>query len=445
MPVRSRTAAITPSMSGSNSWVHRGRGSTTAPTTAARRRPGPDGPLGDRSRDPSRSSSRCGARCSCRKRSGGMSASRPRSAATGTPPSTGSGRRAPAPSRAAARRRASSSSPSPTASSSARTPASERRPGPAARAPARGWPAPAPRRLGGHVRERADPPPDREDLVGRRGPAQGRPSSSPAALEQLPQRPGDVVRLRPSPVAKRAATGAAQLEAGSSRGGRRLQPAGPTCAAVTASRESSSAPVGHPPSLDRPGLSWPQIHGGSVSNGQVLDRSAQPAARLNRRATGPRLRSRRGTCDLYAPGHQIHYRHQGDAVRSPGRIGQQRDRRRQPGDPGPRRPHASCTGGTTSRSGCGGSSSWCRASASPTPTTTRCGSGPYWFNCATETTGWQDCRVRTGPPGREREPSPAGPSRRPQVAGPPALGVRRASCSARTSTASGSAPASAPR
>ncbi len=25
------------------------------------------------------------------------------------------------------------------------------------------------------------------------------------------------------------------------------------------------------------------------------------------------------TCDLYAPGHQIHYKHQGDAVRSPSR------------------------------------------------------------------------------------------------------------------------------
>ena len=28
---------------------------------------------------------------------------------------------------------------------------------------------------------------------------------------------------------------------------------------------------------------------------------------------------RDGSCDLYSPGHQIHYRHQGDAVRSPSR------------------------------------------------------------------------------------------------------------------------------
>ena len=39
--------------------------------------------------------------------------------------------------------------------------------------------------------------------------------------------------------------------------------------------------------------------------------SARPATPPTARAT---------TCDLYAPGHQMHYRHQGTAVRSPSRA-----------------------------------------------------------------------------------------------------------------------------
>lgn len=34
----------------------------------------------------------------------------------------------------------------------------------------------------------------------------------------------------------------------------------------------------------------------------------------------PPARRSGSTCDLYAPGHQMHYRHQGDAVRSPAKA-----------------------------------------------------------------------------------------------------------------------------
>ena len=46
--------------------------------------------------------------------------------------------------------------------------------------------------------------------------------------------------------------------------------------------------------------------------------SLHPRIRLDRRAPvagGPTPPE--GSCDLYAPGHQIHYRHQGQAVHSP--------------------------------------------------------------------------------------------------------------------------------
>ena len=45
---------------------------------------------------------------------------------------------------------------------------------------------------------------------------------------------------------------------------------------------------------------------------------------------GAACAARDGSCDLYSPGHQIHYRHQGDAVRSPSRSGRERDPGRHP-------------------------------------------------------------------------------------------------------------------
>ena len=72
--------------------------------------------------------------------------------------------------------------------------------------------------------------------------------------------------------------------------------------------------------------------------------------------------------------------------------------------------------------------------------------GPYWFNCAPESEDWQDCRLpqarRAGVsgqvPGARSVSSPAsGPTAR--------TGSTTRSCSARTTSASGSAHRSAPR
>lgn len=97
-------------------------------------------------------------------------------------------------------------------------------------------------------------------------------------------------------------------------------------------------------------------------------------------------------CDLYEPGHLIHYKHQGGAVRSPGRpvrdtlldgtlatlmIAGGEELRWRHHDPERLRRIIELLRG-------------------------RCvvyldyhalRVGPYWFNCATEQDVWQDCRV----------------------------------------------------
>ncbi len=102
------------------------------------------------------------------------------------------------------------------------------------------------------------------------------------------------------------------------------------------------------------------------------------------------------TCDLYAPGHQIHYKHQGDAVSSPSRIVSNAivdgsrvtlvldDRTElQWRHHEPQRLERILELVPSKRV------------AYPDQHALRI--GPYWFNCATAATGWQDCRVQDGP------------------------------------------------
>jgi hypothetical protein len=102
------------------------------------------------------------------------------------------------------------------------------------------------------------------------------------------------------------------------------------------------------------------------------------------------------TCDLYAPGHQMHYRHQGDAVHSPSRSAR---------DVLVDGTHVQLTmdDGTTLH--------WrhhdperlirisemLRGKAVIYPEFHAMRIGPYWFNCATESDDWQDCRVTRTP------------------------------------------------
>ena len=102
------------------------------------------------------------------------------------------------------------------------------------------------------------------------------------------------------------------------------------------------------------------------------------------------------TCDLYAPGHQIHYRHQGDAVRSPSRSVR---------DLVIDGTHISLTmdDGTLLH--------WrhhdpdkltriaelLRGKCVIYPEFHAMRIGPYWFNCATEADDWHDCSVKGSP------------------------------------------------
>jgi hypothetical protein len=102
--------------------------------------------------------------------------------------------------------------------------------------------------------------------------------------------------------------------------------------------------------------------------------------------SGPRLQ----TCDLYSPGHQMHYRHQGQAVRSPSRVvtnafvddttvvlllddGQELRWRHH--DPDRLRRMLEALPG--------------KRVIYPEHHALRV--GPYWFNCAPEDEDWQDC------------------------------------------------------
>ena len=100
---------------------------------------------------------------------------------------------------------------------------------------------------------------------------------------------------------------------------------------------------------------------------------------------------REGTCDLYGPGHQLHYKHQGDAARYP-----------------PLQVREALVDGTDVIVvlADGEELHWRhhdpvrlqrildllpgRCLAYPRCHTLRV--GPYWFNCATETDDFQDCR-----------------------------------------------------
>ena len=97
-------------------------------------------------------------------------------------------------------------------------------------------------------------------------------------------------------------------------------------------------------------------------------------------------------CDLYAPGHQMHYKHQGNAVRSPAvtvaevlRDGTEvilglddgRELRWQHHDP-----HRLGRILELLRGKCVIYPEWHALRI-----------GPYWFNCAGEDDEWQECRV----------------------------------------------------
>ena len=113
---------------------------------------------------------------------------------------------------------------------------------------------------------------------------------------------------------------------------------------------------------------------------------------LDREATRPAPPAQReGTCDLYDPGHQLHYKHQGDAARFPAlqvcealvdgtevvlvlEDGEELHWRHH--DPVRLQRILELVRG--------------RCLAYPKYHTLRV--GPYWFNCATESDDFQDCR-----------------------------------------------------
>jgi hypothetical protein len=130
----------------------------------------------------------------------------------------------------------------------------------------------------------------------------------------------------------------------------------------------------------------------SLDRGSAYDRPAPPAAG----APVPPARRNGTTCDLYAPGHQIHYKHQGDAVRSaalPVREAQLDGSRLL----------LSLEDGTELR--------WrhhdperlrrilelLRGKGVVYPQFHALRVGPYWFNCAAGTDEWQECRVSAAP------------------------------------------------
>jgi hypothetical protein len=104
------------------------------------------------------------------------------------------------------------------------------------------------------------------------------------------------------------------------------------------------------------------------------------------------------TCDLYEPGHQIHFKHQGDAVHSPSRSVR---------DLFVDGTHISLTMDDSTvlhwrhhdPEKLTRISELLRGKCVIYPEFHAMRIGPYWFNCATEADDWQDCRV-TGQPRR---------------------------------------------
>ena len=103
---------------------------------------------------------------------------------------------------------------------------------------------------------------------------------------------------------------------------------------------------------------------------------------------------RDGSCDLYSPGHQIHYRHQADAVHSPSRavanaildgtrltlvLDDDTELTWRHHDPVRLRRILDLVP--------------VKRVAYPRFHALRV--GPYWFNCAPESEDWQDCRLST--------------------------------------------------
>jgi hypothetical protein len=126
----------------------------------------------------------------------------------------------------------------------------------------------------------------------------------------------------------------------------------------------------------------------SVDQGRSTERSARPSVD----DLLPPAQRTGAVCELYAPGHQIHYSHQGDAVRSPARTvltalidgdrvmlvldgGEELVWRHH--DPERLRRILELLRG--------------KCVVYPAHHALRV--GPYWFNCAAEADGWQDCRV----------------------------------------------------
>ncbi len=128
----------------------------------------------------------------------------------------------------------------------------------------------------------------------------------------------------------------------------------------------------------------------SLDPGQAPDRSTTPLSD----ALLPPARRGAGGCNLYAPGHQIHYKHQGDAVHSPVRT-----------------VHDAQVDGSTVLLILedGTRLVWwhhdperltrilelLRGKCVVYPDHHALRIGPYWFNCATENLTWQECRIST--------------------------------------------------
>ena len=103
---------------------------------------------------------------------------------------------------------------------------------------------------------------------------------------------------------------------------------------------------------------------------------------------------RDGSCDRYSPGHQMHYRHQGDAVRSPSRAATN-----------------AILDGTrvTLVMADGTEMAWRHhdpvrlrrilelvpSKRVVYPQFHALRVGPYWFNCAPESEPWRDCGLST--------------------------------------------------
>ena len=125
--------------------------------------------------------------------------------------------------------------------------------------------------------------------------------------------------------------------------------------------------------------------------------SLHPSIRYGRRApAGDDASPREGSCDLYAPGHLIHYRHQGQAVRSPSvRVANV------------------VVDGVRVILVLEDGAEWQWHHHDPVrllrvidlvpssrvayPAFHALRIGPYWFNCATETDDWQSCGLTQDP------------------------------------------------